>query len=48
MKHAKCEENAARAVKFLHDKLGADFDQFRNMFIELENATLFERALKVL
>lgn len=48
MKHAKCEENAARVVKFLHDKLGADFDQFRNMFIELENATLFERALKVL
>lgn len=48
MKHAKCEENAARAVKFLHDKLGADFDKFRNMFIELENATLFERALKIL
>ncbi|WP_374844863.1 hypothetical protein, partial [Paenochrobactrum glaciei] len=48
MKHAKCEENAARAVKFLHDKLGADFDKFRNMFFELEDATLFERALKIL
>ncbi len=48
MKHAKCEEDAVLAVKFLHNKLGANFDQFRNMFIELANTTLFEKALKSL
>lgn len=48
LKHTKCEEHVILVVKFLHEKLGTDFDEFRSIFAKLENITLFERALKIL
>lgn len=48
LNYLKNEDDAIIAVKFLHEKLGEHFDDFRKIMENVKHISLFERALKVL